>query len=569
MKKKKVFLIFTSISFLILLCIFLMRGYNHDFAFHLGRIEYIAEEFSQKGISALPIRIYSAQNNGYGYGTPLFYGEIFLYPFALMVLCGCDLLLSTMFAYFCFYVLNFIIPYFCCKKYFDENKSATFALLYAMSPYLIINTLQRGALGEVISSAFVPLVLLIFFKMLEEKGGDMKQILWLSLALTFILNAHTITALILTVTMALGFIFVCYKKKNLKYFKNKFVSFSLSALFFFLMNISFILPLLEQMISYEFRAFSGSGYIVYEHTVHILRMITNLPDLLNGVLTASEVLIPKCIFYFPAFAISVLLFYYCFKNKEYFTKYKILIKILIVLNILICWNGIWYLLEPLFGFIQFPWRLSTFVYMIISIILTDMLFNPKQTKVLTETSICVLSLFFILYLGFFYSYSIQICSNLEWNSHNTMEKMVLQDYISVNTNDLTEETLRNEVYGYNGEYYVNKNNGVTKIEFVDYDYSKGNMLELPVIPYKGYKVLINGTIPLEYKVGEHSQMFVKLENNYEVNDITIQYKGTITQKISFVISIISWLLIIVRMLYPNFKEFKNNRFRNKKDANYH
>lgn len=556
MKKRKTFLLYSFIAIIVFLCIIGMKGHNHDFDFHLGRIEYIAKEFSQKKLEAIPIRIYSAQNNGYGYGTPLFYGEIFLYPFALMVSLGVGLLPMTMLAYFCFYLLNFFIPYFCCKKYFDEDRSATFALLYSISPYLIVNTLQRGAMGEILASAFMPLVLLIYFKMLSNEKCTLKQTLWLALSLSLILNAHNISALILVIVMAVIFVLACAKERKWEYFKNKFASFAFSAFIFLILNISFILPLLEQVFTYNFRAFSGSGYLVSEQVVNIPIMIVSFVDLFMSVITAIEPTVDKGIFYIPSFFISIFLVYYCFKNVKYFLRYKFLILSLITLNILICFSLPWNIFSQLLGFIQFPWRLTTLVHLIISIILTDMIFDFNQSDKPVNISICFLSVISFLYLAFAVSYDLQVCSKVQPELNNIMHKMCLQDYIGADSNYLFEETLQDEVLGYEGNYEVIRKNGITTIHFDNYDYSKAKSFELPIIPYKGYEVLINESELLDYEIGPNSQMLVKIKEGIGIEKISIQYKGTIIQKVSFIVSVVSWLFVIVEILYIKLKKLK-------------
>ena len=54
---------------------------SHDLTFHLNRFIGLANAFEEGQI--LP-KIYPYANNGFGYATPLFYCDLFLYPFAIL-----------------------------------------------------------------------------------------------------------------------------------------------------------------------------------------------------------------------------------------------------------------------------------------------------------------------------------------------------------------------------------------------------------------------------------------------------------------------------------------------------
>ena len=59
-----------------LLCFADFLFYGHDLDFHIGRIAALSNSI-QNG--QFPQRIEQSMLNGYGYATPLFYGELFLY----------------------------------------------------------------------------------------------------------------------------------------------------------------------------------------------------------------------------------------------------------------------------------------------------------------------------------------------------------------------------------------------------------------------------------------------------------------------------------------------------------
>ena len=79
-----------SILFALLFCIpYLGKDLlpiEHDTFFHVARIQAMADAIGHKDF--LPA-VFSLQNNGYGYASPLFYNNLFLIPSALLVRHAC------------------------------------------------------------------------------------------------------------------------------------------------------------------------------------------------------------------------------------------------------------------------------------------------------------------------------------------------------------------------------------------------------------------------------------------------------------------------------------------------
>src|SRR3712207_2335194 len=86
MKNYKKLLVCLTVA--LLFCIPILKGsfrVGPDTAFHINRIISLAE--AMKNGDYFP-RIFFNQNYNFGYGSPLFYSIIFLYPSALLSLMG-------------------------------------------------------------------------------------------------------------------------------------------------------------------------------------------------------------------------------------------------------------------------------------------------------------------------------------------------------------------------------------------------------------------------------------------------------------------------------------------------
>ena len=84
-----------------------------DGAFHLNRLIGIKEALLDHQI--IP-KIYPYTNNGYGYASPLFYCDFFLYPFAIIYYLSLPLIKAFKLMYIFYTLVGSIIAFYCFKK---------------------------------------------------------------------------------------------------------------------------------------------------------------------------------------------------------------------------------------------------------------------------------------------------------------------------------------------------------------------------------------------------------------------------------------------------------------------
>ena len=88
---------------IILICLLLVAGIviplcnvqtflGHDVYFHMTRMEALAQEIDAGNI---PARLYYFVYDGYGYASPMFYGDLFLIIPALLILMGVPMCLRA------------------------------------------------------------------------------------------------------------------------------------------------------------------------------------------------------------------------------------------------------------------------------------------------------------------------------------------------------------------------------------------------------------------------------------------------------------------------------------------
>ncbi len=184
-----VLLVIIAVSSLPLVADFVF--YGHDITFHLGRIVCLADEIQAGNFWP---SIYSTALNGYGYATPLFYGQIFIYIPALLYIAGMSLTSSYLVLVFIANVATCLITYYCMRKMFDDSRLALVgSALYTLCAYRLTNIFVRAAVGEYVAMCFLPLIVYGFYRIYTAPKGErirLRQYLPIIIGLTGVFQAN-------------------------------------------------------------------------------------------------------------------------------------------------------------------------------------------------------------------------------------------------------------------------------------------------------------------------------------------------------------------------------------------
>lgn len=214
-----------------------------DLTYHLMRIQSLAN-----GLLAgeFPVKIHPTWFNGYGHALGIYYGQIFIYPLAILRILGFPLDMTYRIYVVCINTLTFCITYFCSKKMTKNRMIAiSTAVFYTMALYRLMNMHKRAAVGEYSAMTFFPLIILgvaMLYEYIETEDRD-KAWLYLTIGATGILNTHSLSVVML---MIVGVVFILFNlkstlKKDVLIQCAKFVSISM------LLNLFFLVPLLDYM----------------------------------------------------------------------------------------------------------------------------------------------------------------------------------------------------------------------------------------------------------------------------------------------------------------------------------
>ena len=172
---------------------------GHDLFFHLNRIEGIAA-----GLRAgqFPVRIHASTLLGYGYASPQFYPELFLYIPAVLRNLGVSLTASVQVFEMMINLAAAGACYAGARGVFGERRIALgAAALYTLCSYRISNLYVRATLGESLAMIFFPLLLWAMVEVLTRDEGKWPL---LALAMTGIFMSHLLSTLFAAALCALS-----------------------------------------------------------------------------------------------------------------------------------------------------------------------------------------------------------------------------------------------------------------------------------------------------------------------------------------------------------------------------
>ncbi len=213
-----------------------------DTLFHLTRVTELANTL--KLGTDFPIRIQSGWLYDHGYAVSLFYGDLFLFFPAALMLIGFPLM--TAYKLFILAVIGATaaIAYHSFYRCVRDRYAALFgSMLYLLTPYHIFNLYGRSAVGECLAMVFLPLVccgMYLLYTEDTETAGYKRHKWYLVLGMSAILQSHLISTEMTAIFMAV--ICVIFWKKTFR--RETFLQLFEATVITILINMWFWLPML-------------------------------------------------------------------------------------------------------------------------------------------------------------------------------------------------------------------------------------------------------------------------------------------------------------------------------------
>lgn len=538
--KFKKFFKLSIFIFMIMVFIIQINDMSCDKSFHMLRLNELASEIKLNGLLNYPYYINFSAFNNFGYATELFYGDIFLIPFALLINLGLSVNIVYSFLIAISFLMIFISMYYAYKYYYkDKDNAFNISYLYTFSNYIIFELTERNALGTNFSYIFIPWAIFSFLNIINNKEKKYDYIIF-GLAVNFLFLSHVQTC----VVVILGLIIYCiFNIKNLIKYPKIILTFIKSILIFFLSNAFFIFPMIEQMAFQKLYISTNFTYKLSDRILFFLNLF--VPNHFWRRLIPLEILLapskrldrifrysisPSCFIPFLFMIIFNLLTYKKLKKDD---KNKPLIRfsnITVLFCILASFTGLISYIS-LFNFLQFPWRVLTLaaIFMPIGFILS----NKENIKII----------YFACILTFINAFCYLIILGL-WNANYYNE-------ITIGNGEYLPTEVPSSTYAY--DY---KNDSYTK-EIIKNGYSivinnntSDNNLELPIVYYKGYNAYINNE---KADIKKSKKGLIEINNSQNADKVIVKYDGTIIQKVTKYISLSFYIGLIGYIIYDRKK----------------
>ena len=406
----------------------LMLNPIDDAGAHIARIEYLQDNIQNLGIfGALRQKVYFGMVRDAGYGYPMFYGDILLYPFAILLSLqkalgfdrqvGLDaytlyrIVLSMQFigVFFSSYIAanKFLkhhieeieIPYNVDRK----DLQLLIGFLYTVMPYTIMNLHNQAY--RIVATVIIPWVIYNAFEIYlqSDKRSVKRNIVWLAITMSLVILTHLIQAVYVSVVLIVFIIYevVTNEKLNTRAIKKYLASAGICVM----LVAQFIVPMVIALQSGVYAVsntqynLSGEynttliGLFFPEWVVVTVLQLLGIPD--------SEIIHYGQTGYYGFYYLILLIFGVKFvvpgiltdgteqqskiDNRTQGLKLGLMCIAYTIVYVIICFTGAF---QKLIEFTQFRYRLNTvfdcgLIYLIIKILL----YNIEYTGILEKDKV--------------------------------------------------------------------------------------------------------------------------------------------------------------------------------------
>lgn len=562
--------VINTIKFLVVvgcICFFSLLPYHndvmpfgHDLGYHLNRINEISNGLN---IKKIPVLIHAGLLDNIGYGNGLFYPQIFLY-FPAILISVFKFQLIPAYKVFLFFVTyaTFLSMYYSTKTIFKKKEVAFLAsLLYVFSLWRIVDIYIRGAVAEVLAFAFFPLVFAGLYNVIYEK--DKKWYL-ITIGLVGIAYSHVLSFLFTCVLILI----ICVLSVD-KIVKDKkvFLRLFIAAFVAFIISIGFFGPMLEQKNNDVYNVdgrTTVSSELLKERALSVRMALSNrfsygyAEDSMKtqGGMTEG---VGTILYLFAG-----LFFFRKVKYKE--NRYEIILFILgciaaVLTTRLIPWEKLTFM-----NFIQFPFRFNFIIVLFFSFVgansLYEILDDSSRRNIMILASIVFMmsQIFVISQIDVNFDIAIRNYDDLTQTFDRQVgsaeylpDGTIIWDLDLYNTNDKETIIPYNQI-GSTIEFEYDRDD-------IDFEFN------IPLVYYKGYTASItdkDGNVR-ELECVEYDNKHVLVKSNERLTGtIKVEYKLTTIQKVSYVISIIGFLGLLIYLVVINFRYTKNGDIKKEK-----
>lgn len=526
-----------------------------DLNFHLKRIAALAQAI---GEGQIPHRIQHTLVNGYGYATPLYYGELLLVFPALLYFIGVPLQLSYQLFMIAVNLGTAVISYFCFYKISKDWKKGLFgSALYTCATYRLLDLWNRASVGEYCAMMFFPLLLYGFYHLYSMEDDEKYKItdcMPIVISLTGIIQSH-----ILSCEMAAVFVFlfvILAIRKTIK--KNRFWALLKSVIITVLLNLWFLYPFMKSMkmdvlvnaqeySPIESRAYSIMQILGVASGTQYDNNLNHFQGAIGFSLLCGVVVFCCCCIKKEQWKLE--------KQKHFkVARYSILFAIIAIIlsSNIFPWDNLYHfnkLIAQIATMVQFPWRYIGWAVLFLTLVAVLSMEFVEHTKSYRLSGILMVVILIggVLTNGNFLLNSLK----METKSMNTVYDessvdtgyLVSGEYLFENSWDVIANPICDSETGLDCSDVVwNKN---------EYSFSCINKMadekkvSVPVLAYDNYHIYLEDGQELGYQKDYYGRIEIKIPGRYD-GKIFIRYEEPISWRITEIVSlgVLLWSIVV-------------------------
>ncbi len=243
---------------------------GHDLNFHLNRLAALAA-----GLKAghFPVWINFSALDGFGYGTGLFYPDLYLYFPASLASLGLPTLTAYKLLLFAWALFTAWSMFHVAKRISGDAFAAfCAALLYSISSFYAVDVFTRAALGEVLAFPFLPWIMLGLWEIIYSKPENFYP---LTLGFAGLYYAHQISFVLAGI---IAFLWCLLNVRRFLREPRRIFYLAAAAAFGGVLVLAAAAPMLEQLRSIKFNL---TGHTMTsplaQRAVPLSRLVLELP----------------------------------------------------------------------------------------------------------------------------------------------------------------------------------------------------------------------------------------------------------------------------------------------------
>lgn len=464
-----------------------------------------------------PVVIAPSMCNGYGSIEPIMYPSLFLYPFAFLRILGVSPVLVYKVAHFVINLFMCSTCYVCVKKVTRSIKASCIALVaFAFSKFhLEIVGTSDSAYGMGIAMIFMFVVIIGSYEIFV---GNKNAWPYLTIGMWGVMNSHVLSALFAAVIV--GIIGAVFFRKAID--ENRIKS--------FLLAIVASIPLCMYRIYTFLDAFINNDLNTGVLNLHIYdTWVLNLKQLILKPTTSLPVAVA---FGSIAFILIIRNTWFLDYRKLFVTFLTIDLICILFMSTMLPWNQMLAtdLFDSVFGYIQYPSRLSQIAIPITTVMIGIMVCGlEKESLAVARASILAVTAVICFLSIWSYKEELYKMSVMD----NAFSGKLTGDVISFpGMNDYVPEGENESSYDGRTPYFSSdsitidydsyKKNGVN-ISGIVSSSEDGNYIDFPLFAYKGYECLDENGVEYKTGIGEHHRLRVFFDNIDSPSYINITY----------------------------------------------